>query len=202
MNETTTADELREPEPSRPASTPTTLGGSIIYRLCEELIGMREESRRQHKLFEQALAKQRESLQATFNSFAADTQRAYQLLRQELTGEKRLALALMNELMDVAADCERIMAARPSTGLAADLEKWADGVAVESRKLQEALRRHGIHPYDAILGSAYDPAMHERTGSKRMEGMDPLRVAEQVERGYASQTPEFILRRPKVLVSE
>jgi hypothetical protein len=32
--------------------------------------------------------------------------------------------------------------------------------------------------------------------------MDGLRVAQQRERGYASQQPEFILRRPKVLVTE
>jgi hypothetical protein len=32
--------------------------------------------------------------------------------------------------------------------------------------------------------------------------MDPLRVAEQVEAGWASQQPEFVLRRPKVIVSE
>ena len=42
----------------------------------------------------------------------------------------------------------------------------------------------------------------ERVGSRRVEGMDALRVAEQRERGYASQQPEFILRRPKVVVTE
>jgi len=35
-----------------------------------------------------------------------------------------------------------------------------------------------------------------------MEGMGPLLVAEQLESGWASQQPEFILRRPKVIVSE
>ena len=53
-----------------------------------------------------------------------------------------------------------------------------------------------------MIGSAYNPALHERVGSKRIEGMGPLLVAEQRERGYASQQPEFVLRRPKVLVSE
>jgi molecular chaperone GrpE (heat shock protein) len=73
---------------------------------------------------------------------------------------------------------------------------------VEARKVQAALLRHGIHAYDAVLGSAYNPALHERVGSRRTEGMDPLRVAEQVEAGWASQQPEFVLRRPKVIVSE
>ena len=65
-----------------------------------------------------------------------------------------------------------------------------------------ALERLGIHPYDAVIGSAYNPALHERVGSMRMEGMGPLLVAEQRERGYASQQPDFVLRRPKVIVSE
>jgi hypothetical protein len=32
--------------------------------------------------------------------------------------------------------------------------------------------------------------------------MDGLRVAEQREHGWASQQPEFILRRPKIIVTE
>jgi hypothetical protein len=32
--------------------------------------------------------------------------------------------------------------------------------------------------------------------------MDALRVAEQRERGYASEQPGFVLRRPKVIVTE
>jgi hypothetical protein len=36
----------------------------------------------------------------------------------------------------------------------------------------------------------------------RLDGMDGLRIAQQRERGYASQQPEFILRRPKVFVTE
>ena len=62
--------------------------------------------------------------------------------------------------------------------------------------------KFGVHPYDAIPSSPYSPALHERVGSRRVEGMDGLRIAEQVEQGYASQQPEFVLRRPKVIVSE
>ena len=80
--------------------------------------------------------------------------------------------------------------------------RWIETVEVESRKLQASLVRHGLHPYDAVIGSAYNPALHERVGSRRLEGMDALRVAEQIEHGYASQQPEFVLRRPKVIVTE
>jgi molecular chaperone GrpE (heat shock protein) len=189
----------------KPAAGPRadhTVGASTIYRLCEEVIALREKNERQHRLFEQRLKEARDAMQAGFNSFAADTQRAYQQLRQEFHGEKRVGLALLNELLEVAMDLQHIAAARPSAGDAEALARWGDSVEVESRKVLAALQRHGIVPYDAVLASPYNPALHERVGSKRVEGMGPLCVAEQVERGYASQQPEFVLRRPRVIVSE
>ena len=50
-----------------PDSTPqprsdATLGASSIYRLCEEVIALRELNARQHKFFEQALARSRDDL--------------------------------------------------------------------------------------------------------------------------------------------
>jgi molecular chaperone GrpE (heat shock protein) len=188
------------PPPARPSDG--SPWASSVYRLCEEVIALREKNDRQHKLFEQALTKARDAMQTSFNSFAADTQRAYQQLRQEIHGEKRVSLALLNELLEIGIELEHIAASRPAVEDADSLRRWADAVDVESRKVHAALLRHGIHPYDAVIGSAYNPALHERVGSRRAEGMDPLRVAEQRERGYASQQPEFVLRRPKVLVSE
>src|SRR6266446_9022132 len=90
-----------------------TIGSSSIYRLCEEIIALREMNNRQHKMYEQTLIKTRDSVQASFNSFAADTQRAYQQLRQEFQGEKRISLALLNELLEIAFDLQHIIAARP-----------------------------------------------------------------------------------------
>ncbi len=184
----------------------TTQGMSSIYRLFEAFIGLRERNERQHKLFEQTLNRARDTLQGSFNSFAADTQKAYQQLKQDVQGEKRFSLALLNELLDLAIEMEHIVQSRPSispeTPLADTYARWMDAVEVESRKVHEAVRRFGIHPYDAVIGAPYNPTLHERVGSTRVDGMDGLRVAEQRERGYASQQPEFILRRPKVIVTE
>lgn len=184
------------------ASDEHTIGSSSIYRLCEEIITLREVNNRQHKMFEQTLTKTRDTVQASFNSFAADTQRAYQQLRQEFHGEKRISLALLNELVEIAFDLQHIASARPTGENPDSFARWADSVQVESRKVEATLLRHGIHPYNAVIGSPYNPALHERVGSKAMEGMGPLLVAEQQEPGLASQQPEFVLRRPKVLVSE
>jgi molecular chaperone GrpE (heat shock protein) len=190
------------PPPPRPVYDNQTLGSSTIYRLCEEVISLRERNNRQHQEFERKLNAVRDDLKTSFNSFAADTQRAYQQLRQETHGEKRVSMALLNELLEVGQDLEHIVAARPPLDDRAALERWVEAIEVESRKVQAALLRHGIHPYDAVISSPYVPALHERVGSKRVEGMGPNLVAEQREHGWASQQPEFVLRRPKVIVSE
>jgi molecular chaperone GrpE (heat shock protein) len=179
-----------------------TLGSSTLYKLCEEVIALREYDKRQLRSLEQTLNKVRDELKTSFNSFAADTQRAYQQLRQETHGEKRVSLALLSELLETAHDLKGIVAARPAFDDIEAVQRWSEAVEIEARKLDAALLKHGIQPYDAVISSPYNPAIHERIGSKRVEGMGPLLVAEQVERGYASQQPEFVLRRPKVIVSE
>jgi molecular chaperone GrpE (heat shock protein) len=181
-----------------------TQGLSSIYRLFEAFIALREKNERQHRLFEQTLNRTRDTLQGSFNAFAADTQKAYQQLKQDVQGEKRFSLALLNELLDLAIELDHIVSTRPPApnGDTNACARWMDAIEIQNRKVQDALKRFGVHPYDAVVGTPYNPALHERVGSMRLEGMDGLRVAQQRERGYASQQPEFILRRPKVLVTE
>ncbi|MGL4553884.1 MAG: nucleotide exchange factor GrpE [Gemmataceae bacterium] len=187
---------------AKPARDQQTLGSSTLFRLCEEVISLRERNNRQHTEFDRRLSGMRDELKTSFNSFAAETQKAYQQLRQEVHGEKRVSLALLNTLLEVGQDLEEIVASRPAPDDVEALKRWVEAVDVESRKVNAALLRHGVVPYDAVISSPYNPAIHERVGSKRVDGMGPLLVAEQRQRGWASQTPEFVLRRPKVIVSE
>lgn len=183
-----------------------TMGTSSMYRLFEALISMREKNERQHKLFEQTLNRIRDSVQSSFNNFAADTYKAYQQMRQEFHGEKRVSLAVLNELVDIGLELSQVVAARPpihgSGPEARTLTRWMEAVEVQNRKVQAALERHGVYVYHAVIASPYNPALHERVGSGRFEGLSPLLVAEEKEHGYASQQPEFVLRRPKVVVSD
>jgi hypothetical protein len=162
-----------------------------LRRVCTELIALRERNDRQHRLFEQSLTQTREDLQARFEQFATDTHQAYQRLRDELTGEKRLSLALLNALVDMALDLQKVAAASGS-----------DTVAVAARRSEVVLAQFGVHRYDAVVGSAYAPALHERVGGQRVDGLGPLLVAQQIEPGYASQQPDFVLRRARVLITE
>ena len=179
---------------------------SSIYKLFEAFIALREKNAREHKMFEQTQARSRDGLQSSFNAFAGETQKAFQALRQEIHGEKRFALSLLNELLDLAIEYDHIVKSRPKVTWFGDeanaVNRWMDSLDVQNRRIQASLATFGVHPYDAVVGSPYNPALHERVGSKRMEGMGPLLIAESREGGWASQQPEFILRRPKVIVSD
>jgi len=192
-----------------------TLGMSSVYRLFEAFITMREKNQREHRVFEQTLTRLRETLQGSFNDFAAQTQKAFQQLRQEVNGDKRLSMELLGELMDLGQELGHIVAARPAFAPSPPggegerafpdtdaWKRWVEALEIENRKVQAALARRGIHRYDAVVGTPYNPALHERVGSRRLEGMDAHRIAEQIEPGFASQQPEFVLRRPKVIISE
>ena len=201
-------DYLSEPPPpptptkSAPGTDGRPIASSSLYRMAEELIALREMNNRQHKIFEKSLKEARDDLRAGFNSFAADTQRAYQQLRQEVHGEKRISLNLLTELLDICMDLEQIVGVKPKTDNPEAVALWIEAVEVEYRKVLSSILKHGIQPYDAVIASPYNPAIHERVGSMRKEGLGPLLIAEQRERGWASQQPEFVLRRPKVIVSE
>jgi molecular chaperone GrpE (heat shock protein) len=197
---------IARPAPDEPLDGPN-LGMSSVYRLFEAFIALREKNTREHKMFEQTVTRARDALQDSFNTFASQTQKAYQQLRQEMTGEKKVSLTLLNDLLDLALDLDHIVGARPKLpeGNPAQVEpvrRWIEALEVQNRKVKEVLGNHGIHPYDAVIGSPYNPALHERVSSRRVEGMDALRIAEQMQHGYASQQPEFVLRRPKVVVTD
>jgi molecular chaperone GrpE (heat shock protein) len=178
------------------------VGHQSPQRLVEEMIALRESTGRQLKFFDQTIRQLKDESATNFTNFVTETTKAYQSMRQELHGEKRHALALQNELLEIALDLARVTASRPAENDAKELSAWSESVAVLSRKVDAMLTRLGIQQYHAVIGSAYNPALHERVGNKRVEGMGPLLVAEEMEPGYASQQPEFVLRRPKVLVTE
>src|ERR1700677_2988704 len=89
------------------------LGMSSVYRLFEAFIALREKNTREHKMFEQTVTRARDALQDSFNTFASQTQKAYQQLRQEMVGEKKVSLTLLNDLLDLALDLDHIVSFQP-----------------------------------------------------------------------------------------
>src|SRR5262245_29283433 len=106
---------LSESDGTRSSLAPT-LGASTLFNLLEAMVQLAERNQREHKVFSQDVKSVRDSLQGSFNNFAAETQKAYQQLRKEIHGEKRISLVLFNELLEVGQDLEHVVAARPRIG--------------------------------------------------------------------------------------
>src|SRR5262245_50611942 len=122
------------PAPPPPAPVPAPpparhVAPSSTLRLIEEMIALRETTARQLKFFEQTIRQLKEDSQNNFNGFVTETTKAYQQMRQELHGEKRNALAVQTELLEVSLDLSRIVTARPGDDDAKALAAWAESVA-------------------------------------------------------------------------
>src|SRR5688572_18591199 len=168
-------DDFKSPlaPPAEPDAP--TMGMSSVYRLFEAFIALREKNAREHKLFEQTLNRTRDSMQASFNSFAGDTQKAYQQLRQDILGEKKFSLTLLKVLPGLGIEMNHILDSKPRhlpTGSEAEaLQAWTKSLEVQNRKIWDDIRKFGIVPYEAPFGTPYNPALHERVGVARVDGL-------------------------------
>src|SRR5262249_12548889 len=114
MNEDLPRSIARPMPPMEDDGQQPTLGMSSVYRLFEAFIALREKNAREHKMFEPTVTRARDSLQDSFNTFAAQTQKAYQQLRHDIQGEKKISLNLLNELLDLAQELNHIVGAQPT----------------------------------------------------------------------------------------
>jgi molecular chaperone GrpE (heat shock protein) len=188
--------------PTAPPREDHTLGASTIFKLCDEVIRLREMNNRKHQDFDRTLAKTRDELKSSFDKFAAETQRAYQQLRQETVGEKKFSMDLLMLLLEISQDLDHITAVKPPPDDPEAVKRWIEAVEVETRKVQAAVAQKNVIEFEARPGEPYNPALHKRVGSERVEGMGPLLVARTTKKGYASQQPDFVLQRPEVIVTE
>src|SRR5439155_26321247 len=106
-------DDFKLPLAAQAEPEMPTMGMSSVYRLFEAFIALREKNGREHKLFEQTLNRARDGLQSSFNTFAGDTQKAFQSLRQEILGEKKFSLMLLNVILDLGIEMNHILDSKP-----------------------------------------------------------------------------------------
>ena len=159
---------------------PGYVGTPTLERLCAEMIALRERNDRQHKLFEQTLSQLRDDLGDKFAQFTKDIQQAYQQLRGELTAEKRHSLG-----------SPRCCSTRPWIWIAwRHRSRRMRASPSPSRKAQATLAEWASTVTTSHFGEEYRPALHERTGTERVEGLGPGRIARQLEPGFAS-SPGF-----------
>jgi molecular chaperone GrpE len=62
-------------------------------------------------------------------------------------------------------------------------EAWAKGLELSVRKLEEALRAHGLEEIEAV-GKPFDPSVHEAIGHEESAELPEDTVVQELRRGY------------------
>jgi molecular chaperone GrpE len=62
-------------------------------------------------------------------------------------------------------------------------EAWAKGLELSVRKLEEALRAHGLEAIEAV-GKPFDPSVHEAIGHEESAELPEDTVVQELRRGY------------------
>ena len=108
------------------------------------MIQLREMNNRQHKMFESSLANRRDELKKSFNQHAAESHKAFQQLKQETVGEKKFSMDLLMLLLEIHQDLQHIMEQKPKPEEPEGVSGWMEAVAVETRKVEAAVRQKNI----------------------------------------------------------
>jgi molecular chaperone GrpE len=89
----------------------------------------------------------------------------------------RAAGAVVSEILPVLDNLDRALAQPPEApGL-------REGVVLIRRQLEEAIRRMGAEPIEAI-GEPFDPSYHEALAAEAREGLAPNTIIEEIRKGW------------------
>jgi molecular chaperone GrpE len=128
--------------------------------------------------------------EAELQNYRRRVQREFEVVRR--AAEE----AVVMELIAVADDLERALAARPAD---AGDDGWAQGVALVAQRVSDALARMGIEPVDPA-GTAFDPRFHEAILELDAPGgAAPGSVVQVAQKGY--RRGERALRAARVVVA-
>lgn len=128
--------------------------------------------------------------EAELQNYRRRVQREFEVVRR---GAEE---AVVMELIAVADDLERALAARPADS---GDDGWAQGVALVAQRVRDALARMGIEPVDPA-GAPFDPRFHEAILEvDAPPGAAPGSVVQVAQKGY--RRGDRALRAARVVVA-
>jgi molecular chaperone GrpE len=111
---------------------------------------------------------------------AADFENYKKRARQEqLETMQHASAELIGRLLPVLDDLNNVLEHTPE-GID---ESWVRGLELSVRKLEEALRTHGLQPIESV-GAPFDPKQHEAVGHEESTEHPEDTVVSELRRGY------------------
>jgi molecular chaperone GrpE len=143
-----------------------------------------------------ALQRERDELQDRLLRKSAEFENYRKRVERERREQAdRAVVELLSDLLVVVDDFDRALAAAITND---DTATYRQGVALIHAKLQDLLRRKGVHPIE-VLGADFDPNVHEAVMQEPSPGHREGEVVAELQKGY--RLGDRLLRPAKVKVA-
>jgi molecular chaperone GrpE len=150
-----------------------------------------------------ALLADAEAKKDEYLELAKRTQADFENYRKRMTAEVQAAgtrgkAQIAAEVVPVLDDLERALQAAGLDPEGDSEDGLAHGVLLVFRGLRETLKRNGVEAVDPT-GEKFDPTQHEALSTLPVEGTEPGRVVEVMQKGY--RFDDQLIRPARVVVS-
>jgi molecular chaperone GrpE len=128
-----------------------------------------------------ALRQERDELKDKYLRALAEMENLRKRADREKSEFYQFALAeLLKDLLTVVDSFERALQAEDQ----ADGKVFQEGVRMIQRQLLDVLARQGVTPILDVVGSQFDPGLHQALSSEEADGIEEAVVSEEMQRGY------------------
>jgi molecular chaperone GrpE len=128
-----------------------------------------------------ALRQERDELKDKYLRALAEMDNLRKRAEREKSEFYQFALAeVLKDLLTVADSFERALQAEDQ----ADGKVFQEGVRMIQRQLLDVLARQGVTPILDVVGSRFDPGLHQALSSEEADGLEEAVVSEEMQRGY------------------
>ena len=115
----------------------------------------------------------------------ADAENTRRRTERELNDGKAYAITrFAKDLLGVADNLSRALAAAPKEGADPAVKSLALGVELVEKELIGAFERHGLKQINPAAGDKFDPHVHQAVSEAPAEGVAPGAVAHVMQTGY------------------
>jgi molecular chaperone GrpE len=128
----------------------------------------------------------------------ADMQNTQKRLTKEFDNTKKFMMQnFIEDLLPVVDNFERSLASEANDE---SLKNFLKGYQMIHDQLMNILEKNGVKAIEAKVGDDFDPNLHQAIMTEKVDGMEPNKITEELQKGYMLK--DRVIRATLVKVSE
>lgn len=170
--------------------------GQELQMQIEEVEALKKELEEVKKELEEAKAQAQENYDKFVRLYAEFDNYRKRVAREKAELVRYGNEELLKELLPVLDNLERAFSHAQRDE---KTEPILQGLQLILEQFRSVLRRFGVEEIKT-LGERFDPELHEAVGEMELEGIEPLEIVQEVQKGYVLN--DRVLRPAKVIVGK